>query len=50
MKGDHCSCLATNHGHEPGQCDEPEPATGAGVCATCRYYSTPDRPAKKGDK
>jgi hypothetical protein len=33
----HCNCLALSHGHLPGQCDEPEPPTGAGVCVTCRY-------------
>jgi hypothetical protein len=37
MKGDHCPCIAINHGHAAGQCDEPEPASGGSVCLTCRY-------------
>lgn len=40
MKGDHCPCLATNHQHKPGQCDEPEsPTQAGGVCLTCRYFA-----------
>jgi hypothetical protein len=41
MKGDHCNCIALNHAHESGQCDEPEPPTGKGICMTCRYYEPP---------
>jgi len=38
MKGDHCACIARNHGHKPGACDEPEPPTGAIACTLCRYH------------
>jgi hypothetical protein len=37
----HCPCIATNHAHKPGQCDEPAPPQGNGqVCPTCRYWNT----------
>jgi hypothetical protein len=41
MKGDHCRCIALNHGHEPGFCDEPEPPQGGNACSTCRYHEGP---------
>jgi len=44
MKGDHCACIALNHGHEPGFCDEPEPPQGSGACSTCRYYEATPNP------
>ena len=34
----HCPCIALSHGHEPGHCDEPAPASGSGTCPTCRYH------------
>lgn len=35
----HCPCIATSHNHKPGQCDEPAPPSGGGVCPTCRYFA-----------
>jgi len=42
----HCPCIATNHGHVKGECDEPiapQPEKGAAyvVCYTCRYATSP---------
>ncbi len=34
-----CSCLAINHIHGKGECDEP-PRTMGGICVTCQYADT----------
>lgn len=37
-----CTCIALNHPlHKRGECDEPAPATGEGVCLTCRFATSP---------
>ena len=46
MADQHCPCIATNHNHPKGESDEPVPTSGYSVCATCRYFSTPERKEK----
>ena len=38
-----CPCVATNHSHRSGWCDEPQPSKGYVVCVTCRYATSPER-------